>query len=119
MGYPDGPDGDRLAIWLTLASPESVVWRGYYSLRRRGEGRATDIQEETGPRVDFPSGTVETGQVAGLEVAWRPSHAWLVVAGAEYRHTQNVANREGTDTSGWGLALNAQFDLGVNTWFGD
>lgn len=119
MGYPGGPDGDRFAFWLTLASPESMVWKGEYVFRRRGEGRATDVQEKTGPRVDFPSGLVETGHVVGFEVAWRPSHAWLLGARAEYLHMQNAENREGVDESDWELALNAQFNLKLKTWLGN
>ena len=119
MGYPDGPDGDRLAFWLTLASPETVMWTVDYSLRRKGEGRATDVQEHTGSRVDFPSGTVETCHAVGLEAAWRPSHVWLVGAGARYRHTENAGHLRGADESGWDLSLMAQFNLNLNTWLGD
>jgi hypothetical protein len=118
MGYPDGPDGDRFASWLTLALPEGMVWRADYSLTRKGEGRATDVQEAIGPRVAFPSGTVETSHLAGLAVEWRPSHAWLVSTGLSYHHIRNVGNREGVDRSGWNLSLGARLDLRIDTLLG-
>jgi hypothetical protein len=111
MGYPDGPDGDRMDLWLTLASPEAVTWKAGYSLRRKGEGRATDVQEKQGPRVKFPSGTVEIEHGAGIEFAWRPSHAWMLTGRAGYHLTQNSEHREGVDESGWDLSLSAGYYL--------
>jgi hypothetical protein len=119
MGYEDGPDGDRFALTVTLARPESMQWKAHYSLRRKGEGRAADIQEERGPRVDFPSGTVETVHRMGLAFAWRPCHMWLLEAGAEYHRRRNADHIEGVDEDGWELSLDAQFNLKVDTWLGD
>lgn len=119
MGYPEGPDGDRLALWLTLVSPETVSWRINYSYRRKGEGRATDVQEDKGPRLKFPSGVVETGHLAGLEVSWRPSPRWLVRAGARYHRTFNNEHRTNADESGWDLALSARFNIKLKPWMED
>jgi hypothetical protein len=118
MGYPDGPDGDSLEIWLTLATPEDMLWKVDYSLKRRGEGRATDVQATRGPHVEFPSGTVESSHRTGLELAWRPSHAYLVSARADYCRTQNSGHRAGVDESGWELTLNVRCDLKLMTWLG-
>ena len=119
MGYEDGPDGDRLALWVTLALPESMLWKADYSLRRKGEGRATDVQEAKGPRVDFPSGTVETCHRIGLAAVWRPCHMWLLETGVEYHRKRNADHMEGVDREGWDLYLDAQFNLKVDSWLGD
>jgi len=116
MGYGDGPDGDRFDLWVTLARPESVNWKARYRFRRKGEGQATDVQEEKGPRVDFPSGTVETSNSVGIEVAWRPTHMWLLTAGGDYHSTRNKEHSEGTDDEGWELFLCAQFNLNLDAW---
>jgi hypothetical protein len=116
MGYDDGPDGDNLAMWVIFARPESMQWKADLELRRKGEGRATDVQDETGPRVDFPSGTVETALRAGIGIVWRPSHMWLLEVGGWYRRTRNMDNVEGADDDGWCFFLGAQFNLGLDTW---
>jgi hypothetical protein len=116
MGYPDGPDGDRLALWLTFVTPQSISWRIDYSFRRQGEGRAVDIQEEKGPRLKFPSGVVESEHAAGLGVCWRPSLRWLVRAEARYSRVCNRGHRENADEDGWDLAFSTQFDLKLKTW---
>ena len=119
MGYEDGPDGDRLALWTTLARPGSMLWRAEYSLRRKGEGQATDVQEETGSRVGFPSGTVETSHRGGVGLVWRPRHMWSVEARVEYHRTRNAGNVEGEDDDGWDLFLGAQFNLKIDAWSGE
>jgi hypothetical protein len=119
MGYEDGPDGDRLALWVTLARPESMLWKADYSHRRKGEGRATDVQEERGPRVDFPSGTVETSHVAGLALAWRPSRMWLLETRVGYHRTRNADNVEGAKEDAWEFSLDVQVDFKIDTWLED
>jgi hypothetical protein len=96
-----------------------MLYRAEYSVRRKGEGRATDVQEEKGPKVDFPSGTVETSHRAGLAVAWRPCHMWLLEAGAEYCSVKNSDHEAGVDEDGWSLSLKAQFNLKAHTRLGD
>lgn len=58
LGYPDGPDGDRLAVWWSSGR----AWAGL-ELRRRGPGRLGQVWEEQGyPAVadrQFLAGTVE------------------------------------------------------------
>jgi hypothetical protein len=119
IGYEDGPDGDRLAMSVLLARPESMLWSLTYSLRRKGEGSATDVQEEKGRRVDFPSGTVETSHRVDLALSWRPCPEWLVETAAGYHTTRNAGHVERIDDDGWDLRLNAQFNLEVARWLWD
>ncbi len=119
MGYEDGPDGDRFAFRVTLARPQSMLWKADYSFRRQGEGRATDVQEEKGPKVGFPSGTVETSHRMGLAVSWRPCHMWLLEARAGYHRTQSADHVKGVDKDGWDLSAGAQFNIKLDTWLGD
>ena len=119
MGYDDGPDGDRLELWVTFARPESMQWKAQYHRRRKGEGQASDIQKEKGPRVDFPSGTVETSNRLEIELAWRPSHVWVLEVGGSYHRTRNKDHVEGVEDDGWDLFLRAQFNLKLDSWVGE
>jgi hypothetical protein len=118
MGYPDGPDGDRVDAWLSLAVPETMLWRLDFGMKRRGEGRATDDQDPTGPRVKFPSGTVEATRWAGLELAWRAASPLVISGRGAFSHTSNLENREGADESGWDVSVNIRYDLKLTTWLG-
>jgi hypothetical protein len=111
MGYPDGPDGDRLMVWSSVAVPVNVLWKIDYALRRKGEGRATDPQDPEGHKVAFPSGTVETAHTFGLDVTWRPAYRWLIGGRLEWSRRENSDNIEGKTDEGLSFAINASFNL--------
>jgi hypothetical protein len=111
MGYPDGPDGDRLTVWTSVASPPPVLWRLDYVYGRKGEGRATDDFERVGETVTFPSGIVERSHTIGLDVSWRPEHRWSVTGRAEWNRRENIDHIDGETESGFNLMFNATFNL--------
>jgi hypothetical protein len=110
MGYPDGPDGDRFELLSTLVAPEAVTWTIDYTFRRQGEGRATDVQEELGSRVDFPSGTVQTIHRMRLGFDWRPCYSWLLSGRVAYHDIKNKDNQIGMQDSGFDWTLSATFN---------
>jgi hypothetical protein len=119
MGYPDGPDGDRLDLWTSLALPEALYWRLDYSYRRQGEGSVNDEQLPESPRVKFPSGIVEKEHRLGLGLSWRPAFAWILDASAVYSSTDNVGNIEGQSDSGFDFALGLTFNYKTAGRFGE
>jgi hypothetical protein len=119
MGYPDGPDGDRLDLWVSLALPEPIYWRMDYSFRRRGEGSVTDVQLPESPHLDFPSGTVETEHRVGLGLSWRPAFAWILNGSVVYSSIDNLDNRGGQYESGFDFGLGLTFNYKTAGWFGD
>jgi len=119
MGYPDGPDGDRLALWASLALPDPVYWRLDYSFRRQGEGSVTDEQLPESPRVKFPSGIVEREHKLGLGLSWRPAFAWTLSGSVVYSSTDNVDNMEGQSDSDFEFGLGLTFNLKTAGRFGE
>lgn len=111
MGYPDGPDGDKLVLWSSLALPAPVYWRLDYSYRRQGEGRVTDEQLPESPHVKFPSGIVESEHRLGLGLTWRPTFAWMVRGSVAYTSTENTGNEEGRAESGFDFGIGLTYNL--------
>ena len=111
MGYPDGPDGDRLALWSSLMFPEPVRWQLGYTLRRKGEGEATDSQEGGGRKVKFPSGSVEVRHSIGLDLVLRPSYAWMVEGFVEWYNEDNTGNIRDEARSGFNVEAKVTFNL--------
>jgi hypothetical protein len=111
IGYPAGPDGDNLRLWISLASPEALLWNLDYVHRRKGEGRATDVLERVGTKESFPSGTVERLHQVGLDLSWRPLHQWIFNGRIEYHHLTNRDNTEGSDDDGITIRVNATYNL--------
>jgi hypothetical protein len=105
MGYPGGPDGDRLRVWASLAFPREALWTLDYTLRRRGEGRAWDTQEQLGRTVKFPSGVVDERQALGLEVEWRPAWRARLLARIEWYQQENAGHVQGESRDGVDLKL--------------
>jgi hypothetical protein len=119
MGYPAGPDGDRLALWTSMALPDPVYWRMEYSYRRQGEGSVTDVQLPESPRAGFPSGIVETEHRLGLGLSWRPAFAWMLSGSVVYSSRDNLDNTEGQSESGFDFGLGLTFNYKTAGWFGD
>jgi hypothetical protein len=119
IGYPDGPDTDKLGLWLNLSIPVNVTWTMDYTYRRKGEGSATEVQGAENPGGPFPSGTVETTHAAGLEVVWRPSYAWQIMAGARYSRVRNAGHEEGARDDDWEVVIGARYNLELKGLFGD
>jgi len=119
MGYPEGPDGDRLDLWASLALPEAVYWRLDYSYRRQGEGRVTDEQLPESRRVKFPSGTVEKEHRLGLNLSWRPAFTWMVRGSVVYSAIDNVDNMEGLTDSGFDFGLSLTLNYKMAGRFGE
>ena len=111
MGYPDGPDGDRLSLWTTLAVPEAVNWKLDYAYGRRGEGRATDTLEREGSKATFPSGIVETLHGLGFAVSWRPCYEWMLNGRIEWSRVENRDNVDGRDDDDVRLLFNITYNL--------
>jgi hypothetical protein len=119
MGYPDGPDGDRLSLWISLALPDPLYWSLDYSYRRQGEGSVTDEQLPDSPQVKFPSGIVEKEHRFGLELSWRPAFAWIVEGSVVYHSTDNMGNMEARSDSGFDFGLGLTFNYKTAGRFGD
>jgi hypothetical protein len=119
MGYPEGPDGDRLALWASLALPEPVYWKLEYSFRRQGEGRVTDEQLPGSPHVKFPSGTVEKEHRLGFGLSWRPAFAWILNGSVVYSSIDNLDNVEGDSDSGFEFGLGITFNMKLAGRFGE
>lgn len=111
MGYPDGPDGDRLSASASFALGQPCWLNLGYERVRQGEGRATDPQDELGTHLRFPSGVVETVDSLFVEIAWRPCWPLYVTAGLGWSGTDNVGNRKGVDHDGYHLALGLQYSF--------
>jgi hypothetical protein len=111
IGYPDGPDGDKLSLWTTLSLPEAACWKLDYAYKRQGEGRATDTLERVGTKVAFPSGVVETLQELGLEVSWRPCYEWMLNGRIEWYRLKNQDNIDGSDNDDVRLLFNVTYNL--------
>ena len=109
MGYPDGPDGDRLGVSASFTLGEPYWIEARYERVRQGEGKATDPQDEPGRHLRFPSGTVETTNSFLAEIAWRPCWSLYVTADVGWSGTENVGNREGIEHDGYTLALGIQY----------
>ncbi len=118
MGYPDGPDGDKLVLWASLALPDPLTCRLDYSYRRQGEGRVTDQQLPESPQVKFPSGTVESEHRIGLDVAWRPAFTWLLRGSLAYSSIDNAGNVEGQSDSGFDFGIGLTFNFKMAGEFG-
>lgn len=118
MGYPDGPDGDRLRVWSSLAFPDPVLWTLDYVFKRKGEGEATDSLGPTGPKVKFPSGTVETRNAIGVGLVWRPAYEWWVGARLEWSEARNADHIAGRTRRGLTLTVGGclSFRLASNWW---
>lgn len=97
MGYPGGPDGDRLEAWASLAVGRPYLVRLGYELVRQGEGRAGNSQTEPAKSLRFPSGVVERAHTLAAEVAWRPAYPLRVKASARWSWSVNADNIEGND----------------------
>lgn len=111
MGYPDGPDGDRFGIWSSWAPEDALELRIGYGLKRQGEDRASDPQDEKGRPGKFPSGTVETVHTVGADVSWRPSYVFLVRGAVEWSNETSIGNVRGEDRSGLNFILNLTYNL--------
>jgi hypothetical protein len=111
IGYPDGPDGDRLRLWASVVFPVSLEWKVDYVHRRQGEGRVEDRQEAEGERTPFPSGVVERHHRVGLGLSWRPSHRWALGGRVEYRDIRNPGNVERSADSGFMFEIQAGLNL--------
>jgi hypothetical protein len=111
IGYPDGPDGDRLGASASFALGEPYWLKISYERVRQGEGRVSDPQEEPGRHLRFPSGIVETKNSFLAELAWRPCWPLYVTADLGWSRAENVGNREGVDHDGFNLALGIQYFL--------
>ncbi len=110
MGYPYGPDGDLVEVRLAFALPTEALWTVWFSRRRQGEGRVSDPQTEPPEATVFPSGTVEKTTRLGLDVSWRPCHAWSVEGGLEWRDVRNLDNIEGAGGGDWRVTLAVAFN---------
>ncbi len=111
IGYPDGPDGDKLRLWISLALPDAMFWKLDYVYRRRGESRATDTLERVGSKVRFPSGVVETLRALGLDVSWRPYFEWMFNGRIEWYRLENQENIEASDDTGVRFRFGATYNL--------
>jgi hypothetical protein len=111
MGYPAGPDGDRLEAWVSLAGGEPYLVTLGYEFVRRGEGRASDPQAEPGKSLRFPSGVVEKTHSLAAEIAWRPSYSLHVRANAKWSRTVNAGNVEDDDDRTLRIGLWAEYAL--------
>jgi hypothetical protein len=113
VGYPEGPDGDRLRIHATLALPHDFLWEVDYTYRRQGEDRAWKPQERQGPKIEFPSGTVWREHRAGLGLDWRPGPGWLLRSRVEYSDLENIENEPGRDESALTLRFETEMRWGL------
>jgi hypothetical protein len=111
IGYPGGPDGDRLALWCSAAWPEPVLWTLDYTMSREGEAEATDSLSATGSKEKFPSGVVWSSHSVGLEVVWRPVDMWSVGGRIEWSEDDNYCHIEGMVRSRVRLLVSAAFRL--------
>lgn len=111
MGYPGGPDGDRLEAWASLALGDPYLVTLGYQLVRRGEGRASDSQAEPAKSLRFPSGVVENAHTLAAELAWHPSYHVRVKAKAAWSRTFNAGNLEDNDDRAATLGLWVEYAL--------
>jgi hypothetical protein len=111
MGFPGGPDADRLEVWSSAALGDCYHLKVAYTLERSGEGRVDDPQDGHGGSLRFPSGTVESNHTVAAEASWRPSGPLLVTATAEWWKMTNAGNVDGADDDGLRLILRLAYDL--------
>jgi hypothetical protein len=113
IGYPDGPDGDKLTLWCAAAVPDPLLWTLAYTLRREGEAQATDSLASTGSKEKFPSGVVWRRHSVGLDIVWRPVHMWSVGGRLEWSEDENYEHIEGRVRSCVKLIVSGTFRFNV------
>jgi len=113
MGFPGGPDGDRLEAWSSWAPLNSVALQAGYSLTRQGAGRIAESQDGGGFNITFTSGAVERTHSVTAGATWRPSYPLRVQALAQWSSRRNVANVRGSTASSFKASLAVTYDLRV------
>jgi hypothetical protein len=111
IGYPGGPDGDKIKLWCAASYPDPLLWSLDYTFRRDGEADATDSLATTGSKTKFPSGTVWSRHCLGLDVTWRPDYCWSVGGRVEWWEDENCEHIEGISRSSVRLILSGTFRL--------
>jgi len=104
LGYPEGPDCDRLSLWLTRPLLADLHFAFDLTYGRKGEGTTADSEEDS-PR-GFLSGVVEKRTQIRCHLIWHPSNLHLD-AGVEWYTTTNADNIEGTSDSGFRMGISA------------
>jgi hypothetical protein len=113
MGYPGGPDGDKLELWCKAAFPDPLLWTLDYTFRRDGEGEATDSLARTGSKAKFPTGVVWSRHCLGFELTWRPAYFWSVGGRIEWSEDENYEHIKGRARDSVRLILSGTFRISM------
>ncbi|MFH1312928.1 MAG: capsule assembly Wzi family protein [Candidatus Eisenbacteria bacterium] len=113
IGYPGGPDGDKLKLWCTAAFPDPLLWTLDYTFRRDGEGEATDSLARTGSKAKFPTGVVWRRHCVGFDITWRPAYFWSVGGRIEWSDDENYEHIEGRARSSVRLVVSSTFHINM------